>query len=476
MASIAIIGGGFSGVLTAHHLLNAAEGPLRVLLIERSDRATGGVAYGTACPLNVLNVPAGRMSAFDDDPSHFLRWAQSRDASVHGATFVPRPVYGEYIASILAETQRTLPRGSSLERISGEATTLRRTALGWEIALLAAKPDPRRAGTTSTLPADLVVIAGANAAPADPPVREGAEFYASPRYTRNPWANGALDVGADEPVLLIGTGLTMMDVAIALRHRGHTGPIHAVSRRGLLPQPHRVGVTPPAHHPRPATLDQWPRTALGYLKGVRAEVALGAKKRVDWREVVTSLRADTPRLWRELPVAERRRFLARLRPFWDTHRHRTAPETAAIVADMLASGRLHVHAARLRAYREDATGVSVRLEPREGEPHELRIARVINCTGPDTDVRTMREPLIRALEAAGHIRPDPLALGIDCDDEGRALDAAGRAQVSLIVVGPHRKAELWEATAVPELRGQTRATAAFIARTIAERQPAAAVA
>src|SRR5690606_554816 len=127
-----------------------------------------------------------------------------------------------------------------------------------------------------------------------------------------------------------------------------------------------------------------------YLKGLRAEVVRAAKKRVDWREVVTSLRADTPRLWRELPIAERRRFLARLRPFWDTHRHRAAPETAAIIADMLASGRLHVHAARIRGYAQDASGVAVRLQSREGGASELRVARVINCTGPDSDVRTMR--------------------------------------------------------------------------------------
>lgn len=449
MQTIVIIGAGFSGTMVAVHLLGS-PGPRRVVLIERGGRFGRGVAYGTACGAHLLNVPAGRMSALESDPDHFLRWAQERDAAAKGGSFLPRMLYGEYLAWTLDDAERSAA-AASLERVTGKAIGV---AEGSECAEVMLDGGRRMA-------ADSVVLALGNFAPADPPTANPA-FYSSPRYIRDPWAGGAdrlSVIGPDEPVMLIGTGLTMVDIALELAGRGHRGVMHAVSRRGLLPQPHRSPAVP--HHPAaPRDLDSWEPTALGMLRGLRREVEQARGRGVDWREVVTSIRHDTPRLWGKLPIAERRRFMLRLRAFWETHRHRAAPQAAAAVADMQKSGRLRIVAARPVSFRDDGGAVRATLLPRGCDREAvLTVGRVINCTGPDTNLTTLADPLIASLRERGAIVADDLGLGARTAPGGALLDARGVASKRVFLCGPLRKAELWENTAVPELRVETRALA-----------------
>src|SRR5690606_3032178 len=282
-------------------------------------------------------------------------------------------------------------------------------------------------------------------------------------YVADPWRPGALEAIPDAPVLLLGTGLTMLDVALALAAPGRRAPMLAVSRRGLVSRPHR-----PAHpHPPPraplASLALWPRTARGLLRGLRAEIALAAAAGVDWRDVLAGLRADTPALWRELPLAERRRFLEHLRPWWDVHRHRAAPETACAVEALRRAGRLEVLAGRVADCRERAEGgLAVALRRRAGGERGLRVGRVVACTGPCSDLAQTTDPLVRQLLAEGVARPDPLRLGFDCDGHGHLVDGDGRREPRLLALGPLRRGQLWECTAVPEIRVEAERVAARV--------------
>ena len=449
---IAIVGAGFCGTTLAIHLLRASPASIgRLLLVERAERQIGGVAYSTASASHTLNVPAGRMSAFEGEPDDFLRFAREREPSLTGGSFVPRRTYGEYLAARLDEARH----GSDLPltRVAGNVVRVSERPAGVRLTL----QDGR------ALVADQAVLAIGNFPPSDPPLQDDG-FYASLRYARDPWAPDALEMDRMDDVLLLGTGLTMCDVALALRDLDHAGRVHAVSRRGLLPQPHRVSAKPPPHLDPPADLDEWPGTALGMLRALRREVREKTAASVDWREVVTSIRDDTPALWGRLGPEERRRFLRRLRPYWETHRHRSSPETAFGIESMIAAGRLEVVAGRVERYAEDADGVAVTIRRRRGEAtEEIRVGKVVNCTGPDTDLARVNDPLVLALREEGLVRPDPLGLGLDTDDEGRLLDGAGRASRRLFLVGPLRKGLLWENTAVPELRVEAKRLADLLA-------------
>lgn len=445
--TIVIVGGGFSGTLTAVHLLHGAwPGGLHVVLVNRSGPLARGVAYGTRSPAHVLNVPAARMSAFPDDEEHFLRFARARDASVAGGDFVPRSLYGDYLERVLADAVAACPAGTCFtHRVARVVDARPRPDSGAELAL-------EDEDGPSALVADRVVLAAGSYAPADPPVPDAAFFAGDARYVRDPWAPGALDgVDRGRPVFLVGTGLTMLDVALDLHARGLHAPMHALSRRGLLPRPHRSPASPPRAVELGAALLAGPRTTRRYLREVRRAVA--AHPDVDWRDVLASLRPATPALWAALPIPERARFLRHLQPYWDVHRHRAAPSISSAVDALVRGGRLHVRAGRLVRVEAGPDAVTVRFRRRgDGREEEVRAGAMVNCTGPSGNVAALGEPLLTSLLRQGLLAPCPLGLGIRTGDGYALLNHDGSASDTFFHTGPLLKADLWESTAVPELR------------------------
>ena len=405
--TIVVIGGGFSGTAVATQLLRRGA-PARVVLANRYGPIGRGVAYGTRIEAHVLNVAAGGMSAIANDADHFVRWARTRDDAIRGNTFVSRRLYGEYLESVLREAEQHAPRAASLERLVGVArdVEIRQDGASAEVVFAGAR-----------LHADHVVLALGNYSPANP-AAVGGEFYETDRYIRDPWVRGSLDViRSGESVLMLGSGLTMMDIALDLAARGARLPLFAVSRHGLLPRAHA----------RPPGLDAPPHTIARYVRLVREHAAAREDAGGDWREVVGALRATTPALWARLDAVERARFVRHVRPWWDVHRHRAAPATAQSIERMIASGDLSVRAARILGYRPVANEVEVTIRPRGASAAgRIHVGRVINCTGPSSDVRRMGDPLLDALLSRRLLRPDPLGLGVETAADGALLDAAGQ--------------------------------------------------
>lgn len=462
MPSLAVIGAGFSGTMVAAHVLRRSTGPLHMHLIDRSARFGPGVAYGTSYPDHLLNVPAGNMSALADDTEHFVRWARHLDPHVTGGSFMPRMLYGQYLEWILEESARMAVPGAKLQRIGAAAVGVDVDEHATKAAVVL--------DSGERLEVDRVVLATGNYPPIDPLVGIGGGTV-DDRAIRDPWGPGALEsLRPGEPALLIGSGLTMLDIAISLRLRGLATAIHAISRHGLLPQPHRLNTRPPDPRAPKPPVETWDRTALGLLRGLRQAVRDAAVRGADWRDVVTSIRPVTPALWQSLPSRERARFLAHLRPYWDSHRHRAAPHEATILQRMFETGRLVVHAGRLRRIAAAGSAIEVTWQPR-GEPpgatQVLRVGSVINCTGPCCDFRRMSDPLVVQLLHAGLIMSDPFGLGLETSQVGAAINAHGEASNVLFVAGPARRVQFWEHTAVPELRVHAAALADHLVSSVA---------
>ena len=436
--TVAIVGGGFSGTMTAVQLArHPSHKPSSVWLIDRSTPVGSGVAYRTECRRHVLNVPAGNMSAFPDQADHFVHWARRRDPVVTGGSFLPRCWYGQYLRETLWDHQER----TELRLLTGSVVDLVREDRATRVMLA-----DGRAGL-----ADFVVLAAGNYAPAEPETLSG--LSESPRFLRDPWANGAIrEISPQDAVLLIGSGLTAIDMALDLHERGHRAKIHMVSRRGLLPQVHR----PPGHQrplPPPPELLQGGCTVRSLLQGFRAALRRAAERRYDWRDVLTAMRPITPMLWSRLDAKERTRFLRHLRPFWESHRHRLPPAIAEAVQEMRRTGGLTVHAARIVATQAHGDGLRVRLRPRgAGRTRTINAAWVINCTGPSADVRRLGDPLWDNLLRRGLAQADQLGLGVLASPHGAVLDARATPSDWLYLIGPLRRAHLWECTAVPELR------------------------
>ena len=450
---IAIIGAGFSGSLLAVHLLRRTGPEDRVYLIERSAGFGRGLVYASGNPHHLLNVRAGNMSAFSDQPDHFLEWLRALPENERSAvsvsedrlTFVSRQLYGSYIQHILGREIWSAESAQRLYLVADEAVALHPAGKGYSLEV----------GCGRRYEVDAVALAMGNFPP------EGDTRF----YIANPWSPSATaELDSEAPVLLVGTGLTMVDMVISLLDQKHRGPILAISRRGLLPRRH-AAVAP---HPRFLPAGEAPRSLRALLRTVRAEIRHAAALGRDWRAVIDSLRPDTRDLWRNLPLEEKQRFLRHLRPWWDVHRHRMAPSVAGRIERALERGQLQIRRARLGRLTPKRGGVEVELLPVAGAPAEqIEAERVINCMGPLSDLSRVAAPLIRGLLASGAARPDPLNLGIEVSGEGAVIDAAGRVARNLFAVGPLTKGVFWETTAVPDIRVQCERLADHILERVA---------
>jgi uncharacterized NAD(P)/FAD-binding protein YdhS len=439
-ARVAVIGAGVSGVLTAIHLLWRCRGEDRVYLVERSPRLGPGVAYGTRHPLHLVNVRADNMSAFADEPDHFVRWLGRLPEAERAAAgrktlaglFVRREVYGRYVQELLRDAIVRQGGARNLYIVADTATALRPAGAG-----LALETEGGR-----TYEVDAAVLAVGNF----PPGERGP-----PGYVADPWAEDALDgVHPDRPVAVLGTGLTAVDVLLMLRDRGFEGPVHAFSRRGLLPQAHA-----PSSPWSGFRLDAEDRRSLvGLTRAVRREVRRAAAVGVDWRCVVDALRPHVRLLWRGLSPADRRRFVRHLRPYWEVHRHRMAPPVAEAVAELRARGRLRVVGGRIAGLEPAPGGLRLRWRGRDGGAGELLAQRVVDCRGPGTDYARLACPLTRQLLADGLARPDPCRLGLETTAQGALVGRDGAASPVLFGVGPVTRGTFWEITSVPDIRGQ----------------------
>jgi uncharacterized NAD(P)/FAD-binding protein YdhS len=440
---VLIVGGGFSGTMLTVHLLRSSS--LSVAIVDRGTSPGRGVAYSSPQRFHLLNVPAGEMSAWPDAPDDFLRWARVRyDAALQSRSFPPRSVYGSYVASLL---ETTLAGGASgrFRWIQEEARSLHRrkgklaiqTKLGPELLARA------------------VVLATGNFPPANP--RMPGLSASSALYFQSPWASDALEsLPPGGSVLLIGSGLTSVDLIMALKSKGFRGTIHVLSRQGLFPRTRRYVRQDESW---PMFWDETsPRTVRGLLRLIRTQVRAAAEKSLDWRAVIDSLRPVTQDIWRSLPLDEQKRFLRHVRVYWDVHRHRVAPEIGDILADMQSERQVRFHRGIVTQYSEGRDVAEVHYWDRDNHSEKaLRAHRIINCTASETDGRRIDDSLITSLLVQGFARPDPLFLGLDVDENGTVIDCNGISSRPLYAIGPTRKGCLWETTTVPEIRVQAAA-------------------
>lgn len=452
---IGVVGAGFSGTLVTAQLLRQCRPGDRIYLFERGSSFGRGLAYSTENPEHLLNVRASNMGAFPDAPRHFHDWLATRSGErgnagaepLHPDSFVARQQYGAYLEDLLRQAISARASEIAVSLVNQRVVDVREGDAGGLLIVI-------DAGAHEV---DAVVLATGN-----PPPDES-----TPGYFGDPWAPGAVDgLPPDAPVLLIGTGLTMVDVVLSLLRRGHAGRIHAVSRRGLMPRRH----APVAGGWSIELSARARRSALAACREVRANVDLAARSGVGWRAVIDALRPVTQDLWRGWPLAEKHRFLRHLRPWWDVHRHRMAPSVADAISEAVDRGQLIVEAGRIRIEQERGSAIAVRVKPRGSEvARRLTVDRIINCTGPRSDYSSIRDPLFEALIGRGTVRPDALRLGIDVAESGAVIGRDGQISDRIFALGPVTKGIFWEIVAVPDIRAQCEALAGHILRTLDRR-------
>jgi uncharacterized NAD(P)/FAD-binding protein YdhS len=443
MKRITIIGGGASGTLLAMNLLkHAGDSRVEVNLVEKRDTVGRGVAYSTGEDVHVLNVPAGKMGAYADDVEHFHRWLGEKGHDHGPAAFVPRRIFGEYLRDCLNEAKHSKSSNVTLNIFDDEAV---------DIVPDGSKAEVRLASGDSIY-SEAVAIAFGNFLPPHPTV-DDRTFTDSPKYYQDPWAPSVLDhIEPDDSVLIIGTGLSMVDATLQLTRRGHRGLINAISTRGLLPAVHKLGSTYPPFHDE----IKGKTRVTDISRTVREHIRKANSDGSDWRAVIDSLRPVTQQIWLDLPLAEKKYFMQHLSRYWNVARHRMPPEAAEAIDELRGTGQLQILKGRLRTITwEDGVGFDVRYTT-VGLEQYVHADTIVNCIGSESRFDQIDSPLVRNLLNRGLIRTDALRFGLDATPEGRLIGADGEPSEMLYTLGTALKGILWESTAIPEIRSQAR--------------------
>jgi uncharacterized NAD(P)/FAD-binding protein YdhS len=458
---VLIVGGGYTGVCLAVQLVRQSDQALDITIVEPRDKLGQGLAYSTTDPDHRLNAPAYVHTAIPQEAWHFTRWCQLQGLHLEdpharrpdGASYMRRSDFARYLLDTLQAHAQGAPNGCQILHHRDEAIDAQRLDTGWAVKT--------RAG--QTLQADIVLLATGN-----PPLRLPAPF--EPVWRDHPAViENALNIKRlkalprSARVLLLGGGLTARDALTTLLRQGHLGSVVVMSRRGLTPKPQGPVLPVLAQIDRPGVLDQLPGgvlldrlanpvpeflgqagdapTVRALLRALRQRIRQVQSEGVGWTVPFDELRDCLWQLWPQLPAVQKKRFLQRLRVWYDVHRFRSVPQTDELLAQASAGGQLKFWTGRVQAIAGAPSGRGLQLEVlhvvdgvRQSRTEAFDV--VINCTGLDTAAGLVENALLQGLLTQGHVRLDDCRLGLAVDAQCCALDAMGHAQADLRVVGP----------------------------------------
>ncbi len=447
---VGIIGGGFTGTMAAVHLIQRSGQPLEIYLFNERGVLNKGIAYAPYTQKHLLNVMASRMSAFGTKPHHFLDRVMQRpafrakDRSLIADAFLPRALYGEYLTEVWKEALELAATKKVVVHVL-EDIVLELDVVEAGIVL--------KTGRSGEIAVDKCVIATGNHLPRDPKVRN-ASFYPSDRYFRDPWGLASVaNVPGNAPVLIIGNGLTMVDTVLGLLDQGYKGEIYSLSPNGFNILPHRHSnfkyTRLTDELPLKYTLRDLVRLVNKHVKAVR-DYGISAEP------VIDSLRPHTQRIWQRLTSEERALFMSRLRHLWGVARHRIPLNTYDKLQHLRIEGTLKVIPGRIIDFTEHSDHVAVEyLDRKEGVNKHLKVSRIINCTGPETNFMHQENSLLKSCLIKGILTQDVLKLGVMADTGTyQVLKPDGEPHPDLFTIGSNLKGELWESTAISELRDQ----------------------
>ncbi|NCA20418.1 MAG: hypothetical protein EBS86_04695 [Crocinitomicaceae bacterium] len=457
--SIAIIGGGFSGTILTRHLIELNES-ICITVFNYNNKLSKGVAYDCNQKSSLLNVPAGKISAFSYDVNHFLKWCLKKETykndnpELIAGAFLPRQLYGEYLNEIWGETvkiakEKTISLQVLDEKVNHLALEKNRIHLQTE---------------NSTYHFDKCVIATGNELPGKPKNIE-SEFLKSDRYFNNPWNVDYHKIDKSLPILIIGNGLTMVDIVLNLRDNKLYQKIISISPNGFNILPHRnFGFT---YNGALANV-KFPITLLELITLFNREMKNLKKVGVSPDPIIDALRPNTQKIWQQFTAEEKAKFMSRVRHLWGVARHRIPFVSYDSIMKEQVSQQLNILAGKITSVQENNDGIEVKIwDKRSKREISVIVGAIVNCTGPETNITKSNNVLLNQLYAEGIIDQDPLFLGININcNNFKTLQKNGAENQNIYAIGSLLKGELWETTAVSDLRVQAKELAQELTKDI----------
>jgi len=438
MQRIAVIGGGAAGASVVGEFLRHATELDLAWLVGRHAAPGRGIAYATNDGQHLLNVRAANMGLFADDPGGLYRFIEARALPAKPGDFVPRAWFGDYVESTLQQLIVTRSPGVRVETRAVEAVAVERHEGGYRV----------RDDEGHVLQVDGIVLA-LGALPPVPIAQVEADAIESGRYMPDPWRAPPIE-HAPQRVVVLGSGLTAVDVILSVAARWPDAQIVALSRHGCLPAVHRAQASAAyAHQPALADALRDDPSIRKWVRLVRDAVRDDCD---DWRGVIDALRPVSVELWRTLDRTQRKRFLRHARWAWEAVRHRMPPQTAEAIELLRDEGRLSIVAGRIKQIGNRSPLALTFRRRDDGSTQTISADLAIQATGLQTAVKRTPHRLLRQMLQAGLVAVDAQGLGIEADVHGRATSAGGNASACLRVIGTLLRGVLWECSALPEIR------------------------
>jgi len=450
MKKIGIIGGGFTGTMTAVQLIDKSTEPFEIILINERETLNKGIAYNPYSDKHLLNVIAGKMSAYPDKPDHFLEWVmkkdnfQNKDKTLIANSFLTRQLYGEYICFIWKEANE-----------SAESKQIKISVIDSFVVDLDVSESYVSIWLDNNLKlnVDECVVATGNHIPRNPGIKN-MDFYNSPNYFQNPWKiESVKDTKENLPVLIVGNGLTMVDTVLGLLEQGFKGEIYSISPNGFNILPHRHNGLKYSKLVEELRDDM---NIYELVKLINKHIKTVREYGVSAEPIIDSLRTQTQKIWKSFSEKERELFMSRLRHLWGVARHRIPLHSHDKIQQLRIDGKLHINSGKIIDITELNESITVQyFDKKENGIKAINVSRIINCTGPETDLTNLDKSFLKNCLLKGILTQDKLRIGIKADTESfQIINSNGKPHTNLYTIGSNLKGELWESTAVNELRGQ----------------------
>ena len=457
--TIGIIGGGFCGTLTAIHLIEKSTVPIHIFIINKKTNFNKGIAYHTYTDKHLLNVSAGKMSAFHNIPDHFLDWImrhpkyKNKDREIIKSSFLPRSMYGEYLEDLWQKAIiNSKFKNLKIIPIDDFAVDLKIEQTKFIISL---------ESKSSTIIVDYCVLATGNNLPRNPVIKNTG-FHINQHYFQNPWKENVVkNVSNHLPILIIGNGLTMVDTVISLIEHGYKGQVYSLSPNGfnILPHRHNGMVYEKLKEDLKENL-----SLLDLVKLINKHVKLVRSYGLSAEPVIDALKPYVQGIWQSLKQEEKQLFLTRLRHLWGVARHRLPLTIHDKIQQLRIDRNLNIISGKIIDIESIEIGLKIDyFDKKEGVNKHLLVQRVINCTGPETDISRLKNGLLKSSLLSGLISQDELKLGIKTNVETfQVYDNKGILHYNLFATGSILKGMFWESTSVNELRYQAEKVADYI--------------
>jgi len=442
---LVIVGGGAAGLILLANTFEKATSPLSIAMINTGYPTGKGIAYSTKNSNHLLNVRVSRMSAFTSDANHFTNWILSKPEyrDYHhenlGERFVARKIYGEYLEDLYQSLVKSENKNIQFDLIIDEVIDIKKTDNGFDIKLK----------NHESIDGKKVVLCTGNQPPISLPGI--SNLKSSNKVFINPWDDRAVEnIDPNQPVFIVGAGLTMVDTVVSLIDQGFKNKIIVVSKHGAIPMAHPVTrVSVP--HPEKA-----PASDIHEIYSELKSKIRSAIDHTEWHEpVLEAVRPFTQKIWQELPIEQKNRFLRHINHRWAKLRHRLPHKVHDFIQSLIDSNQIELYAGKLEDVQDNGTDLTIRFFDKSTESSStIKAQRIINCIGPEGDFHKVENPLLKNMLASGLIAKDPLSLGFNATGKGEIINKDGEVVPNLFTIGSGLRGILWESTAIPELRVQ----------------------